>query len=204
MASVEGSRLTEAHRLAQARLGARVVQAMRVVWPLLDVADLDGSFDRWLRSATLVIGGQRVVSARLAANYLQTFKRVELGADARAAPIVLAESASSVAVATSMTVTGPAAVKSAIGRGVAPAKAMEVAEARSAAAAMRHTLNGGRDTLLASLAADSQARGWQRITSANACDFCIMLANRGEVYSAGSSLFKSHDACGCTAQPVYR
>ncbi len=203
-ATVEAARLTEAHRLAQVRLGARVVQAMRAAWPLLDVDDLDRSFERWLRTATVIIGGQRTVSARLAANYVQTFKALELGPSARTTPIVLAETAPADAVMTSMMVTGPASVKSAISRGVQSVKAMEVAEARSAAAAMRHALNGGRDTITGTLAADRDALGWRRVTSGNACDFCSMLAGRGVVYRADSAAFNAHDACGCSAEPAYR
>lgn len=203
-ATVAAARLTEAHRLAQARLGAQVVQAMRSVWPLLDVDDLDGSFDRWFRATSLIIGGQRVTSARLAANYLQTFKTLELGATAPAATVVLAETQPVEAVATSMVVTGPAAVKSAVGRGVQPVKAMEVASARSAASAMRHVLNGGRETVLESVTADRQASGWGRVVSGSGCSFCAMLASRGPVYGEGRANFDAHDGCMCGVEPVYR
>lgn len=203
-ASVRGAQLTEAHRLAQARLGARVVQAMRAVWPLLDVTDLDDSFERWLRTATVIIGGQRTMSARLAANYVQTFKTLELGASTSPPPLILAEPAAAAAIATSMVVTGPASIKSAIGRGVQPAKAMEVAEARSAASAMRHALGGGRDTITGIVAADRDAQGWRRVTSGNSCDFCSLLAGRGAVYGAESATFHAHDGCSCGAEPVYR
>jgi hypothetical protein len=203
-ATVEAGRLTEVHRRAQIRIGAGVVQAMQSVWPLLNVDDLDGSFERWLRATTTIVGGQRVASARLAANYVQTFKTLELGAGAAAAPIVLAETVPADQIATSMLVVGPVAVKSALGRGVPPVKAMEIASARTSAAAMRHTLNGGRDTITGTVNADPQASRWRRVTSGNACDFCSMLAGRGTVYQSGTVTFQAHDGCGCTAEPVYR
>jgi len=203
-ATAEGRRLTEAHRLAQARLGANVVMTMRSVWPLLNPADLDGTFERWYRAASIVISGQRSASARLAANYLQTFKSLELGPTASPAPVVLGEAASARAVTTSLAVTGPASVKAAIRRGVRPVDAMPVAEARSSAAAMRHALNGGRETLTSSVRADRDARGWRRVTSGAACEFCSMLAGRGAVYGADSVDFHAHDGCSCSAEPVYR
>lgn len=203
-ATLEARRLTEAHRLAQVRLGAQTVQAMRIVWPLLAVDNLDGTFDRWLSASRLVVDGQRRVSARLAANYLSTFKMLELGPTATAVPLVLAEATPVAAVTTSLAVTGPASVKAALNRGVQAAKAMEVAEARTSAAAMRHVLNGGRETITGSLQSDREARGWRRVTSGKACDFCSMLAGRGAVFGADSVQFHAHDACSCSAEPAYR
>jgi hypothetical protein len=203
-ATPEAQRLTEAHRLAQARLAAQTIQAMRTIWPLLDPTDLEGTAGRWLNGTRLVVDGQRRVSALLAANYVQTFKTLELGPSTAAAPLALAETAAPAAVTTSMLVTGPTAVRSALRRGVPVARAMDVAQARTAAAAMRHVLDGGRETITNTVAADRQARGWARSVSTNCCSFCAMLASRGPVYSNDSVSFHSHDACKCTAEPVYR
>lgn len=199
-ATVAARRLTEAHRLAQGRLGAQTVQHMRTIWPLLDPADPE----RWLRATRLVIDAQRQVSARLAANYVSTFKMLELGAGVTAAPVVLAEAAPAAAVTTSMLVTGPSAVETAVRRGVRAVEAMDVAEARSSAAALRHVLDGGRETIIETVSADRQAQGWARSVSGNCCAFCAMLASRGPVYGRDSVNFHSHDACKCSAEPVYR
>lgn len=203
-ATPEARRLTEAHRLAQARLGAQTVQAMATVWPLLDPRNLDGTVERWLTASLLVVGAQRSRSARLAANYLTTFKILEFGAAARSVPLVLADIPAAAAVTTSLMVTGPMSLRSALARGVQPAVAADVAQARTAASAMRHALNGGRETTIASVRADSTARGWRRVTSGDPCSFCSMLASRGAVYGAGSGSFHAHDSCGCSAEPVYR
>jgi hypothetical protein len=42
------------------------------------------------------------------------------------------------------------------------------------------------------------------VTSGSACEFCSMLARRGAVYGAESVSFHAHDACGCSAEPVFR
>lgn len=203
-ATGEARQLTEAHRLAQAQLGATVVAAMRAVWPLLDLADIDGTIERWLRASSLIVSGQRAASARLAGTYVQTFKTLELGAAAPAVPLVLAEAPIEQAVITSLVVTGPSSAKASLRRGAPLAIASQVAEARSAASAMRHVLNGGRDTIVQTVDTDRQARGWARVVSGSGCAFCAMLASRGPVYRGGSVQFDAHDGCLCGAEPVYR
>lgn len=203
-ATVEARRLTEAHRRAQAAIGAQTVALMANIWPLLDPEDLDGTFERWLRAATPVIQGQRSTAARLAANYLDLFKKLELGTGATL-PLVLAGPAPVEAVSTSLLVTGPVSVKSAMTRGVDLVRAMDVAQARSAAAAMRHAGNGANETITATAEADRQALGWARATSASPCSFCALVAGRGPVYkSEGTANFEPHDACNCRPEVVYR
>lgn len=205
MAAVEAARrLTEAHRVAQARLGAQTILAMRRIWPLLDIDDLDGTFERWLATAEPLIQSQRTTSATLAANYLTTFRTLELGVEGGTTVPVLAEPAAPAAVQTSLLVTGPAHVRTALARGVPLVRALSTAEATSAAAAMRHALNGGRDTVLNTVSDDRQALGWARVTSGRACAFCALLASRGAVYSEGSVDFRAHDHCACAVEPVYR
>lgn len=200
-ATLEARRLTEAHRLAQARLGTQVVADMFTVWRLLDVDRLDRTFDRWLTAVVPIVQARRTTSARLAANYLTTFRVLELGDDTFTP--VLAEEATEQAVVTSMLVTGPAAIRSARAKGVPSPTAVATAQARSAAAAMRHALGGGRDTIAATAAADPKALGWARATAGKACHFCAMLAARGPVFSDRTVSFRAHDGCSCSAEPTY-
>jgi hypothetical protein len=203
-ATAEATRLTEAHRLAQVRIGTDTIRAMFAVWPLLDPDDLDGTIERWLLTLRPVIAAQRTSSARLAANYLTTFKALEVGVGA-ATPTVLAEALTEEAIISSLTVTGPIRAKQAIARGTPVAKAMETAKATSAFAGMRHALNGGRETTLRTVDQDREAYGWARATSGQPCHFCAMLASRGPVYKGERTAdFEAHDHCSCTAEPVYR
>jgi len=59
-----------------------------------------------------------------------------------------------------------------------------------------------RQSVIGSLRDDPQAAGWERET-AGGCDFCVMLAGRGAVYSADTADFSSHDHCRCTAVPIF-
>lgn len=204
-ATREAARLTETHRLAQARLGQISVRQVRSLWPLLDPDALDATFSRWLRTITPIVQAQRSASSQLAARYVSTFRTLELGLDAEPFVPALEGPASARALTTSMLVTGPVSIKSAIGRGIPVARAVEVAEARSARAAMRHVLDGGRQTIISSINADPNALGWARATSGKPCHFCAMLASRGAVYkSAARADFRPHDGCSCAPEALYR
>lgn len=192
--------LAQAHRLAQQRVGIATVAHMLKLWPLLDPNDLNGSFDRWVSAVTPLVQRQRSQSSRLAANYYSLDRQMRVGS-----PFVpvLAETAPDEQIATSMLVTGPVSMRSNLGRGMLLAKAADIAMARSAGAAMRHALNGGRETITRTIQADHRARGYERVTSGAACDFCEMLADRGEVYDEESADFEAHDHCSCSAEPVF-
>jgi hypothetical protein len=200
-ATLQASRLTEAHRLAQLRLGVVTVARMRTIWRLLNPEALDATYPEWLAAAYPIVQAQRSTSARLAANFLTAFKTLELGTAARLAP-VLSETADREAVATSLLVTGPLSVKRAMARGIQVAKAMPVAEAASSAAAMRHALDGGRQTINQTLRADPDAQGWVRVASGSACQFCTRLD--GKRHPTDDADFPAHDGCSCSQEPVYR
>lgn len=176
---------------------------MLMLWPLLDVEDLDGSFEDWLMTAQPVVNTSRAASSRLAANYLTVLRGMQAPG---AGPVVptLAETVDPRALLTSMLVTGPVAIKRAMAAGRSVAAAAETASATSAAAGMRHALDGGRQTIVDTVKEDRRAAGWTRITSGNACPFCEMLAGRGAVYGAESGDFQAHDHCSCSAAPEYR
>lgn len=197
-------RLTEAHRLAQARLGAQTVEQALTTFELLDPSNLDGSFPRWLRIMRPLIARQRDASSALAANYLTTFRTLELGQSVPPFPAILATPLDDQAVATSLLVTGPANIRSSLAKGTPFGRAIEVAKALSAGSSMRHALDGGRETISRTVAGDPRAKGWARVASARPCSFCAMLASRGPVYSDQTVKFRSHDHCSCSAEPVYR
>lgn len=194
--------LAELHRIAQSRIATRTVLQMRQVWPLLDREALDATTTRWLTAALPIITTNRTASAETAARYLAAAKAESLGAGATLEP-ELASTINPRAVATSLTVTGPVALKRAARNLVPFATALDRAEGTSAASAMRHALNGGRATILRTVASDPDAVGWRRVTSGRACEFCSMLAGRGAVYREATATFDAHDGCSCSAEPVW-
>lgn len=83
-------------------------------------------------------------------------------------------------------------------------------------AASRHVLDGGREALREEAALDTRVLAFARVSDGAPCSFCALMISRGYVYrteaSAGSSandrfvgdgLYKFHDNCGCTVEPVF-
>lgn len=70
-------------------------------------------------------------------------------------------------------------------------------------ALQEYVLQPGRDTIQQSAIEDPNARGWQRVTSSGACDFCVMLAGRGGVYMRKTATFAAHGNCNCSAAPSW-
>lgn len=202
-ASPLAAQLTETHRLAQVRIGTATKQQIEAVWPALDLDRLDATFPGWLAEVNGIVGPARALSSSTAAAYYSTFRTIELGPHARAFRPKLAAPVDPEALSTSMLVTGPVAIKSAIARGVDLFDAARVASAGSSGAALRHALAGGRDTINGSVLDDPRAIGWARAADGNACAFCAMLASRGPVYSEDSADFEAHDHCTCSTEPVY-
>lgn len=199
------TRLTEAHRLTQGRLGMRAMARLHTVWALLDPTDLDATVDRWISSSLPIIEAHRAQSAESAGRYMRAFKDTDLGTRAGPIPLELATTIDPAQVATSLLVTGPISIKKATATGSALAAAVDTAEANAVRASMRHVLNGGRATIIDTVAADRQALGWARATSGRPCSFCALLAGRGPVYKGQETAdFHAHDGCSCSTQPVYR
>lgn len=200
--TVAGRRLTEAHRLAQVRLGVLTVAQMRSLWRLLDPESLTDTVPAWLDASVRVVSGQHAASSLLARRYFQAFRVAEVGsplAGVLSSPALVED-----AVRTSLMVTGPVRIERAARRGLPIAQAATIALSESARAAQRHSLTGGRDQLLATINDDSRAVGWARVTSGNACAFCALLAGRGAVFRGEDTAgFDAHDGCSCTAEPSY-
>lgn len=201
--TVAARKLTEAHRLAQLRVGTDTVAQMLAAWKALDPSDIDGTLAQWLTVVRPLIQRQRSTSTTLAANYYQRFRTLELPGTKAFTPVLAAE-APAEQIATTMLVTGPAQLRAASARGVALDTAIDHARTSAAGTAMRLALGGGRDTLAGNVVADQRAIGWARVTSGNPCAFCAMVASRGPIYTEDTVDFETHASCACSIEPVYR
>lgn len=61
----------------------------------------------------------------------------------------------------------------------------------------------GRNTIVENSQRDPSASGWYRIAKSDACNFCVMLSQRGAVYTRDTSRFSAHHTCGCRAAPSF-
>lgn len=203
-ATSEGRRLTEQHRLAQARLGADTVNRLMNLWVILNAETGRLKVDEWVGAVEMVIDRQYGVSAAMAREYYTTFRVAELAEASRLlefpTPVLPAAT-----VRASMIATGPARIASALAGGMDLPAATLRAQVASAREAMRLSLAGGRRQLLGAVEADTAALGWARVSSGAPCAFCAMLLSRGPVYKTQrTASFQSHPSCGCTAEPFFK
>lgn len=82
-------------------------------------------------------------------------------------------------------------------------RALQNAGVQIAGAMSRIALDAGRQTVMAAVAEDREAIGWIRITDADPCAFCSMLAGRGPVFSEDTADFQAHAHCACIAAAVW-
>lgn len=204
MASAQARRLTLAHRQQQQQLRTQVLRDLLAIWPALDWTRLDTTYPAWVTAVGAVVQKHRNTSASLAAAYLQAFKSAE--GIPHAQDITLITTLARMdggKLDSALHSTAVATAKKATGRGVAAYVAMDSAFVMSSGAASRMVLDAGRDVILDDLRRDPLGRGWQRVVGGKACDFCLMLSDRGAVYSADTVDFGAHDHCSCMAEPVY-
>lgn len=111
---------------------------------------------------------------------------------------------------TSLDVTGPVEFKKAIAGGKTPQQAVDAAAVRMAGSSQYLALEGGRSVMQDSIQRDERATGWSRVTDADPCAWCAMLASRGPVYKSAQTAGdprkggnRYHDHCSCEAWPAY-
>jgi hypothetical protein len=198
----QGATLTEQHRQAQLRVLARALRDYRLLWPIWRPEDAH-TFGLLITATLPLVRAYHRLSGSLAASYYGTFHTTEdvagLATPRLAGPLAEAQ------VTASMYATGQVTAQKALRAGQPVEQARQAALVRTSGALTRHVLQGGRDTLLQSVAADTQSLGWVRVTDGTPCAFCAMLAGRGPVYKSEQSAdFQAHDHCACTAEPVYK
>jgi hypothetical protein len=76
-------------------------------------------------------------------------------------------------------------------------------ESRLAEVVQLETARPYRDTILTNRRRDPSAVGWRRVTRSGSCKFCLMLADKGAIFSDETARFAAHSHCQCTAQPVF-
>lgn len=200
MAKTEAGReLTAAHKRAQVLVSAELAVRADDYLSLFDLSDIDGSSIEWIATMQTVVEQSHSESARLAAKYLDDFTLAEIGElhGQKVTPMF-----NRAQVFEDMRVNGPVRMKALIKRGVDPEDALLQIYAGVAGAAMNAALEAGRDLIDKSVRYYGRSGRYRRVTDSKPCAFCAMIASRGPVYTEVSSNFRTHDYCGCTAEPV--
>jgi len=200
--TLEGTRLTEAHRLAQLGISRAALRDILAVWRLLDPSNVDSTFPGYARAAEIILAEYKRRSANAAAAYIRAFREAE-GVSGQV-DVALLERLSRQQAMTSLLVTGPVTIKTATREGHPEERASNLALTATLGAVTRLVLQGARDTIVETVKRDREALGFARVTDGNPCYFCAMLASRGAVYKSRSTAdFQPHDRCGCQPEPVY-
>jgi hypothetical protein len=194
-----GAALTKQHYEGQVKIRVAALRDFFRVVPLWQ-GDIS-SFNEMVSAAVPLLLASRQLSAAYAGSYFQAF-RVAEGVGGSAVPL-LAEAPDLDQIRGALYVTGERMTREALLAGKSPEAAMRAAHVRMSGSVGRNVLRGGAETIIRSTAADKEARGWGRVTGANPCAFCAMLAGRGAVYSEDTADFESHDHCTCGAAPMY-
>lgn len=210
----EATALTRAFQGQQLTLTQAVLRDLLRLWMAIVRPDDYDTFERFARLAATLVGMRGRDAAGMAAAYYEAFRAAE-GVAGASTPL-LAQPAAETAVAG--TLRGAALVGAVAARraGQTPEQAARSAFARASGSATRLVLDSGRGTIARSTQADRQALGWIRVTDADPCAFCRLVASRGPVYKSakaagrgkndkfeGGGEFKWHDHCQCTAEPFY-
>jgi len=198
---VSVSALTQRHRAQQLLLRNGTQAQVRRIWPKLEYERLDATYPAFALAAAALVEKNRLTSAGLTLGYLREF-RGEAGIPG-VARLVKAGAVPAEQFTGSLIATSIAPTKKATTAGTLAEVSMSNALTQTSGALARLVLNGGRETLTASVAADPAGRGYRRVLGGGGCDFCQMLAGRGGVYTEDTADFEAHDSCGCSAEPIY-
>ena len=200
----------QTYRRIQALMAARLAQRVLQVWrELMNPAKIDASWPAVRAALAPIVLQAREESAALAqASYLHA--RGDAGVVDEGfrpeGPLPLLVDRLEAA----LDVTGPVEFKRAIAAGKTPQQAMDAAAVRMVGSTQYLALEGGRQAMQRSIAADEQATGWSRVTDADPCAWCAMLASRGPVYKSAQTAGdprqggnRYHDHCACQAWPAF-
>jgi len=195
-----GAALTRQHYLQQLAVRSSLLRNLQRLWPMFKPSDFD-TFDSFSALAAVLVRNAHQASSAIAARYLTAFRLVE-GQPASIAPVIPADVPDEI-VRNELRATGFLGTLNAIRAGKPLAAAAQNGWVRAAGSASSLALAGGRDTIVETVKADPKVIGWLRVTGADPCAFCAMLASRGDVYREQTADFESHDHCACSGEPTY-
>lgn len=213
-ASRESLALAERYRRRTVAARARFVREFALIWPGARVLTDPVARAIWLRAVAALVRQWQPVFRALALDY---YRQAVLLDQQAVSAVLLAAPAAAAPVGTGLVVATLAATALSTlsaARGLSLARVDPVALAAGAEAAARLALSAGRGVIEQTVRQDRLAVGWMRVTDANPCAFCAMLASRGPVYkSAAAAGFeldpvrgpvnRYHDHCACQVIPVF-
>jgi hypothetical protein len=196
-----GAALTARHHGQQVAVRSRVLAALLRLWRFVDPTNLAGTINPFSAAAAALVQAGHRDSARTASAYYVAFRSAEGARGAVAVALGSPPDADLISIA--LRAAGLAGIIRARQAGATPQVAADRGFVRVAGSASNLVLDGGRQTITDATASDPAATGlWLRVTDADPCAFCAMLAARGAVFSARTAKFEAHGACVLGATTV--
>lgn len=195
-----GASLTVSHARLQRALSARILAQLLRLWPAVDT-QRPATFDLFNEAAALLVLDGHRTSGGLAAAYYAGFRMAEGLGGSTTPPLAPPSPADRLReLLRGSAVVGILRARAA---GLSVVAERQQGWVQLAGQATSLVLGGGRETTLLAVADDPAVKGFQRVTSGDACAFCAMLASRGPVYTEDGGDFQTHDHCSCSIEPVY-
>ena len=201
MSRSQARALTEKHRRAQLVVRAATLRDLLKLWPAFNIDDIAGSWPALEEALLLLVQARSRTSSGLASAYYRDFRKtLEVGGKPTPRS-VLPDTDSIIA---GLRVVGPANAGKQLALGRPASTVAMNTLVNLSGQTTRHVMNAGRQTVDASVMADTKAIGWSRVTGGNACSYCSDLAARGTIYKSASIDFTAHDHCSCFPEPAFR
>jgi hypothetical protein len=209
--------IAEMARTAQITLRARMYEDVIRLWPALDKARLPETFPGWVSAMAALTRDYHHQSAQTAGVFYEASRARAL------LPVVHPGTVTAVLPTPAVVQLPPAPADEWMrraygfsGPGMLQKDTVQPGTALSTTlgTAGRITAEGGRLTVIETVAQDPKAVGWYRVTDGKPCAFCAMLASRGIVYKkhsfdgsndrfVGDGEFKAHNHCACISMPAF-
>lgn len=199
----EGEALTRIHRQRQLAVRATALSELSRMWRGVDPTDLSMTMPTFVAASSVAVQARHEQSHQVAARYFRQFRTVEqvAGRTPDIEPVVrLADDV----VQAQVRGAALSGVVNARRRGFSPSAAARNALVKVSGSVTSLVFDGARQALMSAVGRDDQAEGWQRVTAADPCEFCLMRAMCGPVFSASTVEFEAHTHCACMAEPVYQ
>lgn len=223
--ATQAARLTTAYKAQENREAAKIAALIAIYYQRnVNVQD-PRSVERWLELMIPRLIRRSDDGAVTAAAFFDAISRIETGISASATPSLGQIDAG---VRKSLLTVGPYDYMNKMSdiqrldispqqRQAMVVDAKRITAKKVAASVVRHAQAGSRQTVVDNAESDETALGWVRVTRAEPCFFCAMLASRGLSYRSfkegsfdlsdprftGDGDAKVHDNCGCSLKPVY-
>ena len=222
--------VVEQYRQAMAALSRAAVAAILSLWAEVDKDAMTWRrwpgepAEYWVVPAYEVIEIFRSYAHQTTLNYLSRIRELEIGSQLpddvvpeleKLPEVQLTKSLSFVGRGVEQEVMKRQGIPAATPRSEVPQVVLREAADRSQALIVgkttRFVQEAARSTVVNVVKRDKRAVAWMRVTDADPCYFCAMLASRGAVYDTervatfinGIRGDQYHDHCNCIAVPIY-